>query len=173
MDNFCDILENHIGHNASIIQGDVQGNVCYTNFRNGHSLTAPSFEKVSATDLAHDKQRIMTLKGPFFYEAFSWILNQHDFKRWREANTGVFWTKGDPGKGKTMLLCGNIEELEKVLRARPALTSDIQGEWEAAPKDHCTGPNAWFSLRGVFEAVIKHQELMNPVRIVDALDECE
>ncbi|KKP06788.1 hypothetical protein THAR02_01080 [Trichoderma harzianum] len=37
-----------------------------------------------------------------------------EFNRWRHTKeSGVLWIKGDPGKGKTMLLCGIIEDLEQ------------------------------------------------------------
>ncbi|KAJ4863073.1 NACHT domain-containing protein [Trichoderma breve] len=37
-----------------------------------------------------------------------------EFNKWRHTkDSGVLWIKGDPGKGKTMLLCGIIEDLEQ------------------------------------------------------------
>ncbi|EHK17665.1 uncharacterized protein TRIVIDRAFT_132488, partial [Trichoderma virens Gv29-8] len=70
--------------------------------------------KISKTDPFYDKERILELKGPFLYESFSWILDHEDFQKWRHTKkSGVLWIKGDPGKGKTMLLCGIINELEK------------------------------------------------------------
>jgi hypothetical protein len=34
---------------------------------------------------------------------------------WRKRKKNcLLWIKGDPGKGKTMLLCGNINELKKL-----------------------------------------------------------
>ncbi|KAH6986850.1 hypothetical protein EDB80DRAFT_512621, partial [Ilyonectria destructans] len=30
-----------------------------------------------------------------------------------DLQSPLLWIKGDPGKGKTMLLCGTIDELEK------------------------------------------------------------
>jgi hypothetical protein len=53
-------------------------------------------------------------KGPLLRDSCRWILAHEDFKRWYcTEKAGVFWIKGDPGKGKTMLLCGTIEELEE------------------------------------------------------------
>lgn len=60
-----------------------------------------------------DKKRILESKGPLIYDSYRWILEHNDFRKWRDKqNNGVFWVKGDPGKGKTMLLCGIIEDLE-------------------------------------------------------------
>jgi DNA replication protein DnaC len=43
-----------------------------------------------------------------------WILENYDFQRWcNDQQSRLLWVKGDPGKGKTMLLCGIINELEK------------------------------------------------------------
>ncbi|UKZ79415.1 hypothetical protein TrVFT333_007168 [Trichoderma virens FT-333] len=96
-------------NNATIIQGDL--NTTHT----GPSDTGDSFlNKISKTDPFYDKERILELKGPFLYESFSWILDHEDFQKWRHTKkSGVLWIKGDPGKGKTMLLCGIINELEK------------------------------------------------------------
>jgi hypothetical protein len=71
-------------------------------------------EKISQTDPFYDRKRILELKGPFLDESFGWILDHEDFKKWRNAKeSGVLWIKGDPGKGKTMLLCGIIDDLER------------------------------------------------------------
>jgi hypothetical protein len=41
-----------------------------------------------------------------------WILGNEEFKQWQNnQNNRLLWIRGDPGKGKTMLLCGIIEEL--------------------------------------------------------------
>jgi hypothetical protein len=47
-------------------------------------------------------------------DSYRWILENSDFQRWRDdQQSRLLWIKGDPGKGKTMLLCGIINELEK------------------------------------------------------------
>ncbi|CAK7242866.1 MAG: hypothetical protein STHCBS139747_004369 [Sporothrix thermara] len=54
-------------------------------------------------------------KGGLFNDSYRWILDNADFRRWRnDKNSRLLWIKGDPGKGKTMLLCGIIDELEKM-----------------------------------------------------------
>ncbi|KAK4207885.1 hypothetical protein QBC37DRAFT_259694, partial [Rhypophila decipiens] len=41
-----------------------------------------------------------------------------EFPRWRyNSESRLVWIKGDPGKGKTMLLCGIIDELEQPITA--------------------------------------------------------
>lgn len=40
------------------------------------------------------------------------MLQNNDFQKWREdEEVHLLWIQGDPGKGKTMLLCGIIDEL--------------------------------------------------------------
>ncbi|KIL89218.1 vegetatible incompatibility protein het-e-1 [Fusarium avenaceum] len=66
------------------------------------------------TDPRDDKTRIEETKGGLLKDAYRWILNNAEFQEWHSASEGqLFWIKGDPGKGKTMLLCGLINELEK------------------------------------------------------------
>lgn len=55
----------------------------------------------------------MESKGGLLDDSYRWILEHEQFRKWRDTeNSGVLWIKGDPGKGKTMLLCGIIKELE-------------------------------------------------------------
>jgi hypothetical protein len=69
---------------------------------------------LQTTNPRHDKHRIETANGGLLSDAYNWILNHADFKRWRyEQQSQLLWIKGDPGKGKTMLLCGIIDELTK------------------------------------------------------------
>ncbi|RKK23582.1 Vegetative incompatibility protein HET-E-1 [Fusarium oxysporum f. sp. cepae] len=67
-----------------------------------------------STDPRSDKMRIEQTNGGLLEGSYRWILNNADFQRWRnEEQSRLLWIKGDPGKGKTMLLCGIINELEK------------------------------------------------------------
>lgn len=66
------------------------------------------------TDPRHDKTRIEESKGGLLRDSYRWILKNPDFKRWRDdPESQLLWVKADPGKGKTMLLCGIIDELQK------------------------------------------------------------
>ncbi|KPM42909.1 Vegetative incompatibility protein HET-E-1 [Neonectria ditissima] len=65
------------------------------------------------TDPRDTKTLIQDAKGGLLKDSYSWILNHADFKKWRdEPESRLLWIKGDPGKGKTMLLCGIIDEIE-------------------------------------------------------------
>ncbi|EXL90224.1 hypothetical protein FOIG_16512 [Fusarium odoratissimum NRRL 54006] len=66
------------------------------------------------TDPRDDKERIQDTKGGLLRDSYSWVLNHDNFQRWRDdPQSLLLWIKGDPGKGKTMLLCGIIDELKK------------------------------------------------------------
>ncbi|KAK4248353.1 NACHT domain-containing protein [Corynascus novoguineensis] len=57
-----------------------------------------------------------------FRSSYPNILDNADFRRWRDdTQSRLLWIKGDPGKGKTMLLCGIIDELK--LASSPSLLS--------------------------------------------------
>jgi hypothetical protein len=66
------------------------------------------------TDPRDDKKRIEDTKGGLLEDSYYWILKHSDFQQWRDDHQSrLLWIKGDPGKGKTMLLCGIINELKK------------------------------------------------------------
>ncbi|RYP49468.1 hypothetical protein DL768_004827 [Monosporascus sp. mg162] len=70
------------------------------------------FRDLRVTDPRDDKTRIEQAKGSLLKDSYIWIIDNNDFKQWRNNGQGLLlWIKGDPGKGKTMLLCGIINEL--------------------------------------------------------------
>lgn len=67
-----------------------------------------------AVDSRHEKERIEDIKGPLIRDSYFWVLENSAFRQWRSGNMGrLLWVTGDPGKGKTMLLCGIINELSQ------------------------------------------------------------
>jgi len=79
------------------------------------------------TDPRHDKMRIEDTKGGFVQDGSNWILNHSDFHRLCNTDEArLLWIKGDPGKGKTMLLIGIIDELERQIK---------QSHKESSPDD--------------------------------------
>ncbi|KAH0551690.1 hypothetical protein GP486_007093 [Trichoglossum hirsutum] len=67
-----------------------------------------------ATDPYYDKMHIEKTKGGLLKDSYVWILENADFQQWRNGQQSqLLWIKGDPGKGKTMLLCGIADELKK------------------------------------------------------------
>ncbi|KAK2771386.1 hypothetical protein CKAH01_14308 [Colletotrichum kahawae] len=75
---------------------------------------------LQVTNPRHDKKRIQETKGGLLRDSYCWILNHNDFRRWRDdGQSRLLWIRGDPGKGKTMLLSGIINELEKTPTGPP------------------------------------------------------
>ncbi|KAG9198744.1 hypothetical protein G6514_009608 [Epicoccum nigrum] len=61
-----------------------------------------------------DKKRIVDTKGGLLEGSYRWVLDNSSFRQWHDdPQNQLLWIKGDPGKGKTMLLCGIINELQK------------------------------------------------------------
>ncbi|PWI64016.1 hypothetical protein PCL_00450 [Purpureocillium lilacinum] len=82
------------------------------------------------TDPRHDKERIKDTKGGLLESAYNWILDHPDFRRWHDDDQSrLLWVKGDPGKGKTMLLIGIVNELERQL-AQPKHTEQSTSHTE-------------------------------------------
>lgn len=66
------------------------------------------------TDPRMDKKEIEEKKGGLLRDSYAWIREHAEFQRFRnDGASRLLWIKGDPGKGKTMLLCGIIDELER------------------------------------------------------------
>jgi hypothetical protein len=69
-------------------------------------------EDLRLTDPQDDKERIQETKGGLLRDSYRWILDNADYQQWRSSpQSQLLWIKADPGKGKTMLLCGIIDEL--------------------------------------------------------------
>jgi hypothetical protein len=63
--------------------------------------------------VVHEKE-IKKTKGSLLEDSYRWILDHDDFRLFRnDPESRLLWIKGDPGKGKTMLLCGIIDHLQK------------------------------------------------------------
>jgi hypothetical protein len=70
-------------------------------------------EALQASDPRDDRTRIELGKGGLLRDSYCWVLSHPDFQRWLDDRAGqLLWIRGDPGKGKTMLLCGIIDELK-------------------------------------------------------------
>ncbi|UPK93766.1 hypothetical protein LCI18_004701 [Fusarium solani-melongenae] len=84
----------------------------YYGHGDGHCLS-----DLRTTDPRDDKRRIEDTKGGLLKDSYRWILSHDDFRHWRDDQRGnLLWIKGDPGKGKTMLFCGLVNELGPTTR---------------------------------------------------------
>ncbi|KAF2180113.1 hypothetical protein K469DRAFT_510174, partial [Zopfia rhizophila CBS 207.26] len=69
-------------------------------------------EDLCESDPITDMSRIKDEKGGLLQNCFDWILQDTQLKDWQEnKDTRLLWIKGDPGKGKTMLMIGLVNEL--------------------------------------------------------------
>ncbi|QYS99665.1 hypothetical protein H0G86_006785 [Trichoderma simmonsii] len=64
------------------------------------------------SDPRQDKIRIEAIKGGLLEKSYNWILDHPNFQQWRDEQNQMLWVRGGPGMGKTMLLCGVINEIE-------------------------------------------------------------
>jgi archaellum biogenesis ATPase FlaH len=66
------------------------------------------------TDPHYDKVRIQNTNGELLRDLYCWVFDNKVFQQWRDnENNCLLWIRGDPGKGKTMLLCGIIDDLTR------------------------------------------------------------
>lgn len=81
------------------------------------SLNQACLRDLRTTDPHHDKDRIKRINGGLLKDSYCWILDNEEFQQWQQDDHSncLLWIRGDPGKGKTMLLCGIIEELTRSL----------------------------------------------------------
>lgn len=86
------------------------------NYTEVHNYNGPGYSRCLAdlrlTDPRDDKLRIEQTKGGLLRDSYKWILEHEVFRRWQDdQDSRLLWIKGDAGKGKTMLLCGILNEL--------------------------------------------------------------
>ena len=94
-------------------QNRVQVGNNYTTNHYGEPTINRCLPDLQLTDPRDDKTRIEQTKGGLLRDSYRWILDNADFRGWRDdPQSRLFWIKGDAGKCKTMLLCGIINELE-------------------------------------------------------------
>jgi hypothetical protein len=75
---------------------------------------------LGSTDPRDEKERIEAGKDSLLKECYAWILDDPDFRCWRDSgDSKLLWIKGDPGKGKTMMMIALAEELSRQPEAWP------------------------------------------------------
>jgi hypothetical protein len=70
-----------------------------------------------------ERRRIEATKGGLLDDSFRWVLGNAEFQKWHSSDQSqLLWIKGDPGKGKTMLMIGIINELLQQVQSQPSQT---------------------------------------------------
>ncbi|KAF6789325.1 nacht and wd domain protein [Colletotrichum sojae] len=162
-----------------------QYNADIINFNYAHDSDASLLNDLYVTDPTADKIRIERTKGGILRDSYSWILGHPDFRQWQtDAGSRLLWVKGDPGKGKTMLLCGIIDELEEqkkepvfffcqatdgrlntanavlrgllymLLKRRPSLLKYVREEHKHAGKQLFEDANGWDSMCKILASML-------------------
>ncbi|EWG55497.1 hypothetical protein FVEG_17532 [Fusarium verticillioides 7600] len=100
----------HVGNNYSITHHHGRGSE--------DDGAKKYLDALRSTDPRDDKARIEQTNGGLLKDSYVWILDSPEFVTWRdESKAGrLLWIRGDPGKGKTMLLCGLVNELQPLTR---------------------------------------------------------
>jgi hypothetical protein len=102
--------ENRLDGNAIGFLGDIHGDM--------HLPGGPDpnqcLRDLRVTDPREDRTRIELGKDKLLKDCYAWILDDPNFQRWRNhVDSRLLWIKGDPGKGKTMMMIGLIAELSQ------------------------------------------------------------
>ncbi|CZS79707.1 unnamed protein product [Fusarium graminearum] len=165
--------------------------------------TRKLLEALRSTDPRHDKRNIEQTNNHLLREAYVWILKNPKFLSWRDKNHDIqlLWIRGDPGKGKTMLLCGIIDELQPSTRLENSeshislsyffcqatnsalnnTTAVIRGliyllvVQQPCLLSHLRSNIHWDSrvaIEDLFRKIVADPVLEEAYLIVDALDEC-
>ncbi|KAF5577148.1 heterokaryon incompatibility protein het-E-1 [Fusarium pseudoanthophilum] len=111
------------------------------------------------TDPRQDKKRIQSQKGDPLNESYEWILKSDAYQTLTDnSSSRVLWINGPPGKGKTMLLCGIIDELQKSLRPISFFLCQANVKEEDLSSDIAV-------LRGLIYVLLEHQpSLISAIR---------
>ncbi|KAL7809859.1 WD40 repeat-like protein [Trichoderma aethiopicum] len=112
------------------------------------------------TDPVDDKKRIEQTKGGLLQDSYRWILDNPEYQQWHNSGENrLLWIKGDPGKGKTMLLCGIINELDR----QQSLSGLVSYFFFQATDQQLN--NATAALRGLILLLVRQQpSLISHVR---------
>ncbi|CAI7656153.1 unnamed protein product [Penicillium palitans] len=151
----------------------------------GHITTQfPCLRDLRTTNPHHDKDRIQNTNGGLLKDSYCWILDNEEFQQWQDNQSNcLLWIRGDPGKGKTMLLCATdvrINNATAVLRGliyslvkkQPSLLSYVKSQYDHTGKALFEDTNAWNALSRIFADILKDPTLQSTYLIIDALDEC-
>ncbi len=109
------------------------------------------------TDPCLDKKRIEETKGGLLEGAYRWVLEADEFQQWcNDEQSRLLWIKGDPGKGKTMLLCGILNELSPSTKLMDPGASTLLSYFFCQAADLRIS-NASAVLRGLIYMLVEQQ----------------
>ncbi|KAJ5752473.1 NACHT nucleoside triphosphatase [Penicillium odoratum] len=131
-------------------------------FNSGPPFTDGCLRDLRTTNPHDDKDRIQNTNGGLLKDSYRWILDNREFKQWKSDENNdnrLLWIRGDPGKGKTMLLCGIIDELSSTVE-----TANVSSFFCQATDPRIN--NATAVLRGlIYSLVEKQPSLLHHVQV--------
>ncbi|KAH9233141.1 hypothetical protein K456DRAFT_1725235 [Colletotrichum gloeosporioides 23] len=154
------------------------------------------------TDPKHDKQTIESLKGDLTPELCHWIVDHRSFRDWLTGpQRRLLWITGEPGKGKTMLMCHTINCLRdqgrrplyyfcqatrkttatdvvrgllwSLLMEDRSLIQPLRHDYEQKGEMLFQDSNSWGVLCAMLTSILSDHPGVKVTIVVDALDECE
>ncbi|KAM0247351.1 hypothetical protein ACHAQJ_009885 [Trichoderma viride] len=152
------IAGNSFGDHATIHQGDIHHHS--SNDKTREDEDAKCLADLRTTDPRDDKSRIEATKGGLLKDSYRWILKHGDFQQWRDdERSRLLWIKGDPGKGKTMLLCGIMNELSSETRLEDQKANTLLSYFFCQAADSRIN-SATAVLRGLIYLLVEQQPLL-------------
>ncbi|KAF5573430.1 heterokaryon incompatibility protein het-E-1 [Fusarium pseudoanthophilum] len=126
-------------------------------------------DALRSTDPRDDKARIEQTNGGLLKDSYVWILDSPEFITWRdESECGrLLWIRGDPGKGKTMLLSGLINELQ------PSTKLESPQKRSTMSFFFCQATNSGLNnYTAILKGLIYLLAIQHPALVADLNDEC-
>ncbi|KAF3802625.1 Vegetative incompatibility protein HET-E-1 [Colletotrichum gloeosporioides] len=154
------------------------------------------------TDPKDDKQTIESLKGDLIPGLCHWIVDHPSFRNWRTGpQRRLLWITGEPGKGKTMLMCHTINYLRGqghkplyyfcqatrkttatdvvrgllwlLLTEDRSLIEPLRHDYEQKGEMLFQDSNSLGVLCAILTRILSDSPGVKVTIVVDALDECE
>jgi hypothetical protein len=148
---------NTAGGNAIAFMGPIHGSPHFHGIPGNDQCLRDLF----VTDPREDKVRIEKEKDTLLNDCYAWILRDPSFQRWRmNDESKLLWIKGDPGKGKTMMMIGIVNELLENGRA------ELSSEGSSNTQEIAVSEP---DLVSFFFCQSTRQELSNAVAVVRGL----
>ncbi|KAJ9482532.1 hypothetical protein VN97_g10895 [Penicillium thymicola] len=150
----------HGGGNSGFQAGVINGNIGNVTIVQSETLSQACLRDLRTTNPSDDKNRVKNTNGGLLEDSYRWILDNEEFRQWQDnPSNRLLWIRGDPGKGKTMLLCGIIEQLTRL----PGVKANIPFFFCQATDMRIN--NATSVLRGlIYLLVEKNPSLLSHVR---------
>ncbi|KAJ5609831.1 hypothetical protein N7528_009097 [Penicillium herquei] len=121
-----------------------------------------------SSNLEREKEEIKKAKGGLLTTVYGWILEHPDFKKWlNDQAYRLLWIRGDPGKGKTMLLSVLRCLVRQLIDQQPSLISHLRAKTEIF-----ADISSWHDICEIFNAILNDPALKTTFLVIDGLDEC-